>query len=264
MTILNITPDSFYSASRTCELPLIERRVREALDAGCDIIDVGGYSSRPGAGDVDVEEEWKRVRMGLSVVRALSKSVILSVDTFRAKVAERAIEEFGDVIINDISAGNIDPDMISVAARHDVPYVAMHMRGVPSSMQQMTQYEDIVEEVVEFFDHKIHSLRSAGLRKENIILDAGFGFAKTLEQNYELLAGMHRLSEMGYRVLAGVSRKSMIYKLLGIQAEEALNGTTALNWECLRQGASILRVHDTRQAVETIKLYEAFERGAKK
>ncbi len=261
MTILNVTPDSFYAASRTCGVTSIEQRVREALAEGCDIIDVGGYSSRPGADDVSVDEEWRRVCEGLRVVRSVSRDVKLSVDTFRSEVAAKSVEMFGKVIINDISAGEIDDGIVDVAARYDLPYVAMHMRGTPQTMQQMTEYGDVVGQVVEFFEEKCRVLQERGIRGENIILDAGFGFAKSLEQNYQLLAGLHCISALGYKVLAGLSRKSMIYKLLGTGPEGSLNGTTALHWELLRQGASILRVHDTRPAVETIRLFEAFERG---
>lgn len=256
MTIVNVTPDSFFAGSRTPDWLDVERRVREAVEAGASVIDVGGYSSRPGADEVSPEEEWRRVDLGVGAVRSLSPDLPVSIDTFRSSVAARAIHKYGKVIINDISAGELDPLIVDVAAEHDVPYVAMHMKGDPRTMQSMTDYRDIVAEVVDYFRERTAQLREWGVRR--IVVDPGFGFAKTLEQNYELLRGLHRLAELGYPVLAGVSRKSMIYKLLGTTPAEALNGTTALHWECLRQGAVILRVHDTREAVEVVRMFDQF------
>ena len=253
MTIVNVTPDSFFAGSRTPDWLDVERRVREAVEA---VIDVGGYSSRPGADEVSPEEEWRRVDLGVGAVRSLSSDLPVSIDTFRSSVAARAIHKYGKVIINDISAGELDPLIVDVAAEHDVPYVAMHMKGDPRTMQSMTDYRDIVAEVVDYFRERTAQLRERGVRR--IVVDPGFGFAKTLEQNYELLRGLHRLAELGYPVLAGVSRKSMIYKLLGTTPAEALNGTTALHWECLRQGAVILRAHDTREAVEVVRMFDQF------
>lgn len=256
MTIVNVTPDSFFAGSRTPDWLDVERRVREAVEAGASVIDVGGYSSRPGADEVSPEEEWRRVDLGVGAVRSLSPDLPVSIDTFRSSVAARAIHKYGKVIINDISAGELDPLIVDVAAEHDVPYVAMHMKGDPRTMQSMTDYRDIVAEVVDYFRERTVQLRERGVRR--IVVDPGFGFAKTLEQNYELLRGLHRLAELGYPVLAGVSRKSMIYKLLGTTPAEALNGTTALHWECLRQGAVILRAHDTREAVEVVRMFDQF------
>ncbi len=256
MTIVNVTPDSFFAGSRTPDWLDVERRVREAVEAGASVIDVGGYSSRPGADEVSPEEEWRRVDLGVGAVRSLSPDLPVSIDTFRSSVAARAIHKYGKVIINDISAGELDPLIVDVAAEHDVPYVAMHMKGDPRTMQSMTDYRDIVAEVVDYFRERTAQLRERGVRR--IVVDPGFGFAKTLEQNYELLRGLHRLAELGYPVLAGVSRKSMIYKLLGTTPAEALNGTTALHWECLRQGAVILRAHDTREAVEVVRMFDQF------
>ena len=256
MTIVNVTPDSFFAGSRTPAWLDVERRVREAVEAGASVIDVGGYSSRPGADEVSPEEEWRRVDLGVGAVRSLSPDLPVSIDTFRSSVAARAIHKYGKVIINDISAGELDPLIVDVAAEHDVPYVAMHMKGDPRTMQSMTDYRDIVAEVVDYFRERTAQLRERGVRR--IVVDPGFGFAKTLEQNYELLRGLHRLAELGYPVLAGVSRKSMIYKLLGTTPAEALNGTTALHWECLRQGAVILRAHDTREAVEVVRMFDQF------
>lgn len=256
MTIVNVTPDSFFAGSRTPDWLDVERRVREAVEAGASVIDVGGYSSRPGADGVSPEEEWRRVDLGVGAVRSLSPDLPVSIDTFRSSVAARTIHKYGKVIINDISAGELDPLIVDVAAEHDVPYVAMHMKGDPRTMQSMTDYRDIVAEVVDYFRERTAQLRERGVRR--IVVDPGFGFAKTLEQNYELLRGLHRLAELGYPVLAGVSRKSMIYKLLGTTPAEALNGTTALHWECLRQGAVILRAHDTREAVEVVRMFDQF------
>ena len=245
MAILNVTPDSFFAGSRMPDATHVERRVKEAAAEGASIIDVGGYSSRPGADEVPADEEWRRVELGIGAVRRLAPGVLISVDTFRSEVAARAIEKFGPLIINDISAGELDPQMPATAARCGVPYVAMHMKGDPRTMQTLTDYKrDITAEVTAYFETKTADLLAAGIKRENIILDPGFGFAKTTEQNYELLAGLHRLCALGYPVLAGLSRKSMIYRVLDATPAESLAGTVALGWECLRQGAAILRVHD--------------------
>lgn len=262
MTILNVTPDSFYAGSRTPRIEAIEARVHEAVAAGCTMIDVGGYSSRPGADEVKPEEEWRRVETGVAAVRRVAPGMTVSVDTFRASVVERTIERFGAVVVNDISAGELDGAMFRTVARYGVPYVAMHMKGTPKTMQQLTDYEcDIVSEVCEYFRCRIAAMKQAGIRDGQIVLDPGFGFAKTLEQNYALLGGLHRIVALGYPVLAGVSRKSMIYKALGTTPDAALPGTIALGWECLRQGATILRVHDTREAVDTVRIFELYEQN---
>lgn len=255
MAIVNVTDDSFYEGSRTQSDDAIVERVREVVEQGATIVDVGGYSSRPGAKDISVDEEWQRVQRGLLAVRSVSKGVAVSVDTFRAEVAEHAIKEFGDVIINDISAGELSPRMIDVVAEAGVPYVAMHMRGTPQTMQQNTSYsEGVVAEVCRYFEHRVEYLLGRGVK--DIILDPGFGFAKSAEQNFELLAHLSQLCALGYPVLAGLSRKSMIYNTLGVTAAEALAGTVALNWEALRQGATILRVHDVREATDVVQLYK--------
>ena len=258
MAIINVTPDSFYADSRAADACAVESAVRMAVAGGASIIDIGGYSSRPGAVDVPAEEEFRRVAEGLRTVRMVAPKAAVSVDTFRAEVAARCLEAFGPLIVNDITAGEADPELMRVAARHDVPYVAMHMRGTPSTMQSMTDYEDVVTEVAEYLRERIARLTEAGVRRENIVVDPGFGFAKSVEQNFQLLAGLHRLRELDCPILAGVSRKSMIYKTLDISPEEALNGTSALHWECLRQGATLLRVHDVREAVQCVRLYEKF------
>lgn len=259
MAIINVTDDSFFEGSRTVDEQSIAARAKEAIASGATILDVGGYSSRPGAKELSVDEEWERVRKGLRSIKDVAADAFVSVDTFRSEVVRRAVEEFGDVIVNDISAGELDDEMIDVVAKYNLPYIAMHMRGTPQTMQSMTEYPNgVVEEVCRYFEKKVAELHSRGVSK--IILDPGFGFAKTLEQNYELLGGLNRLCAMGYPVLAGVSRKSMIYKLLGVTPAESLNGTTALNWEALRQGAAILRVHDTREAVEVVRILTEYKK----
>ena len=259
MAILNVTPDSFFAGSRMPDAPHVERRVREAVAEGASIIDVGGYSSRPGADEVSPGEEWRRVGLGVEAVRRLAPGMAVSVDTFRSEVAARAIERFGPLIINGISAGELGPAMPAVAAKYGVPYIAMHMKGDPKTMQSLTDYKrDITAEVVAYFEARVAALLAAGIAREHLVLDPGFGFAKTTEQNYELLAGLHRLCALGYPVLAGLSRKSMIYRVLGATPAQSLAGTVALGWECLRQGAAILRVHDVREAVDTVRIFNAY------
>ncbi len=256
MAILNVTPDSFYAGSRSFSTEEIEHRVEELLAEGADWIDVGGYSSRPGAEDISPEEEFQRVSRALTTIRRLNPEIPVSVDSFRSEVVERTVEAFGAVIVNDISGGVLDPRLVEVAARYALPYIAMHMRGTPQTMQQMTHYGDVVAEVVEWFSERITDLKRAGV--DQLILDPGFGFAKTTEQNFQLLAGLHRLVELGYPVLSALSRKSMIYKTLGVGPEEALHGTTALHWESLRQGAKLLRVHDVRAARDVVQIFEKY------
>ena len=254
MAILNVTDDSFYAGSRNMEERAISERVVQAIEEGATIIDVGGYSTRPGAKDISLEEEWQRVERGLKCIRDISEDIAISVDTFRSGVVERAVALVGDIIVNDISAGEADTRMVDVVAHHKLPYIAMHMRGTPQTMQSMTQYEEgICESVCRYFTQRVEYLRQRGVN--DIILDPGFGFAKSVEQNFELLGGLSSLSALGYPVLVGLSRKSMIYRALDITPEESLAGTVALNWEALRQGASILRVHDVREARQVIELY---------
>jgi len=264
MAILNVTPDSFYADSRTLEVETIERRVREIVAEGASMIDVGGYSSRSEAMEVPEKEEWRRVALGVEIVRKLAPSIVVSIDTFRSQIAERAINEFGPLVINDISAGQLDPCMFDVVARYDIPYIAMHMRGTPQTMQQLIDYQrDITTEVIAYFEERIAAMLAVGIRREQIILDAGYGFAKSVEQNYELLSGLHRLCEMGFPVLTGLSRKSMIYKVLETSPAESLAGTIALEWEALRQGSSILRVHDVRETVDIVRLFEQLQQREK-
>ena len=259
MTVVNVTPDSFYDASRTlCEEDICNR-VQQAIADGCSIIDVGGCSSRPGASDVAADEEWRRVRLGIKCIRSISRDIPISVDTFRSSVAAKALAEDNRIIINDISAGEMDADIIKVAAEAGVPYIAMHMRGTPSTMENKTGYGDVTADIVEYFSRKVEELIHNGICESNILLDPGFGFAKTLDQNYELLGGLHRLAGLGFPIVAGVSRKSMIYKVTESTPAESLAGTTALHWELLRQGTAVLRVHDTREAADVIKIYNKYK-----
>ena len=257
MGILNVTPDSFYSGSRCGDAEgKIRARVRQILAEGGRIIDIGGYSSRPMADDVTPEEEWRRLSLALKILREEAPEAIVSVDTFRATVAERCVGEYGVDIVNDISAGELDADMIATVARLKVPYVMMHMRGNPHTMQGLTDYDDVTAEVLRFLGDKIKEAAYAGIA--DIIVDPGFGFSKTLDQNYRLLASLEVLQELGCPLLAGVSRKSMIYNLLGVSPEESLGGTIAVNTLALLKGASILRVHDVKEAVETVAIVEKF------
>ena len=255
MAIVNVTPDSFYSGSRTTSTEDIVRRVERVIADGATIIDIGGYSSRPNATEVSLEEEWERVRRGLEAVAKVGGGVAVSVDSFRAEIIRRAVEEFGEVIVNDISAGEQDAEMLGVVARYDLPYVAMHMRGTPQTMQSMTEYEGgVVAAVVEYFTERVEEIALAGVRRDRIILDPGFGFAKSTEQNYELLRDLDKLRALGYPLLVGLSRKSMIYKPLGITPEESLSGSLAMAWEALRGGSAILRVHDVAETAQILRL----------
>lgn len=254
MGILNVTPDSFYSDSRSFDADTISRRIDEMVSEGVDIIDLGAYSSRPGADEVTPQQEMQRLEMGMEIFCKKAVSVPISIDTFRAEVAEFAIKTLGADIINDISAALLDEDMISTVAQLKVPYIAMHMRGNPSTMSQLTHYDNVTAEVMRELSERINRLTLAGVN--DIIIDPGFGFAKTTEQNFELLRNIELLHELGYPLLVGVSRKSMIYKSLNITASEALNGTTVINTLALQAGAAILRVHDVKAAHEAIKLIQ--------
>ena len=258
MAIVNVTDDSFYSHSRMQSTSDIEQRVAQVVAQGATIVDIGGYSSRPNADDVSVDEEWRRVEMALTATREVSSEVAISIDTFRAEVVRRTVAKFGEVIVNDITAGAGDSEMLATVAELGVPYIAMHMRGTPQTMQQQTEYGDVAADVMAELGERLQAIEKAGIEPKRVVLDPGFGFAKTAEQNFELLAGLHKLKALGQPLLVGVSRKSMIYKTLGITPEESLAATQAVHWEALRQGATLLRVHDVREAVETIKLYEKF------
>ena len=252
MGILNVTPDSFYAGSRMQTETQIATRVEQMLEEGADMIDIGAYSSRPGAADISVQEEMDRLRAGLRIVRRMHPDAIVSVDTFRAAVACMCVEEYGVAIVNDISGGEMDKDMFPTVARLGVPYVLMHMQGTPQNMQQQPHYDSLLGDIFRYFARKVQQLRDLGAK--DIVLDLGFGFGKTLEHNYELLAHLEDFRIFGLPLLVGVSRKSRVYNLLGTTPAEALNGTTAVNTVCLMKGADILRVHDVRQAVEAIKI----------
>lgn len=259
MAIINVTPDSFYANSRIESVEGLCHRIESVIAEGATIVDIGGYSSRPGAKEVSVEEEWQRVSMGLEAVRRVNAGVVVSVDTFRAEVVRRAVAEYGDIIVNDISAGELDDEMLEVVAKNKLPYIAMHMRGTPKTMQSMTDYEDgVVVGVVDYFRRRIDELHKAGI--SSIVLDPGFGFAKDAVQNFELLKGLGKLRELGYPILVGVSRKSMIYRTLDITPEESLPGSLALAWEALQSGEAILRVHDVAETVQVMRLAEKYKK----
>ena len=252
MGILNVTPDSFYAESRTSDEEHIAARVQQLMDDGADMIDIGGYSSRSGADDVSPEEEMNRLRRGLRVVRRLYPEVPISVDTFRADVARMCVEEEGADIINDISGGMMDRQMFRTVARLGVPYILMHMQGTPDTMQQSPHYDNLRREVMLYFAERIDRLCQMGAK--DIIVDPGFGFGKTLEHNYELFHHLDDFNLFNLPLLVGISRKSMIYKLLGGTPQTSLNGTTVLNTIALMKGVHILRVHDVKEAVEAKRI----------
>lgn len=253
MGIINVTPDSFYAGSRT-KADEIGRRVRSMIDDGADMIDIGAYSSRPGAAEVSEAEEIDRLSEGMAALREAAPDVVVSVDTFRASVAKAAIEQMGADIVNDISGGDLDGRMFETVASLRVPYILMHMRGTPADMQTLTEYPDgVTVEVLRDLSVKLRTLRLAGVN--DVIVDPGFGFAKTLEQNYRLMADLPMFAEMlDAPVLVGVSRKSMVTRALGITAKDALNGTTVLNTIALLGGAQILRVHDVKACAEAVRI----------
>lgn len=259
MAIVNATPDSFYAKSRTFTAERLEQRIAEAIGEGADVLDVGGYSTRPGAGAVSEREETERVLRAVEAVRRVSAEVPISIDTFRSEVVRKVVQAVGRVTVNDITGGESDPRLVAVAAEYDLPYVVMHMRGTPQTMAALTQYADVVEEVKGWLLRRAGALQRRGVRR--VILDPGFGFAKTVEQNHTLLGGLHRICAAGYPVLSALSRKSMIYKAVGATPEDVLAGTAALNWESLRQGASALRVHDVKEAVQVVRLYEIYRKN---
>ena len=254
MGILNITPDSFYAGSRKQTEAEIAARAEAILQEGGTIIDIGGYSSRPDAAEVSEEEEMARLETALRVLNLEFPDAVLSVDTFRSAIARRCVEEFGVAIVNDISGGELDKDMFRTITDLRVPYVMMHMRGTPQTMQQHTQYEHLTADILQWFAAKLETLYQMGAN--DVIIDPGFGFSKTLEQNYELMRHLSDFRIFGLPLLVGISRKSMIYKLLGGTPAESLNGTSVLNTYALLNGADILRVHDVREAVEAIRLVE--------
>ncbi|MFL5730270.1 MAG: dihydropteroate synthase [Cytophagaceae bacterium] len=254
MGILNVTPDSFFDGGAWQEEDKILERAGQMLSEGARIIDIGGYSSRPGADDISEEEELKRVIPAIQAVKKKYPDVRISVDTFRSEVAEAALSE-GACMVNDISAGELDNRMFNLIAEWQVPYVIMHMRGTPQTMKKLTDYKNVTLEVLDYFQKKIFILKQLGVR--DIIIDPGFGFAKTMDQNYEILKNLNYFKSLNLPLLAGVSRKSMIWKKLETDAAGALNGTSVLNTIALTGGADILRVHDVKAAAEAIKLYKA-------
>jgi dihydropteroate synthase len=254
MGILNVTPDSFYDGGRYISETAILKHAEQMISDGATFIDVGGYSSRPGADEITVDDELKRVMFALQLITKHFPEIILSVDTFRSSVADAAAQE-GASMINDISGGDQDPVMFEIAARHQIPYILMHMRGNPKTMTQHTSYENLVKDVVDYLHARIHQLASYGVK--DVIIDPGFGFAKTPQQNFQLLHALDYFQILGKPILAGLSRKSMIWKTLSTTAEHALNGTTSLNTIALLKGASILRVHDVKEATEAIAMVSA-------
>ena len=252
MGIINVTPDSFYEGSRYNTDEEILRVAVRMLEDGADILDVGGYSSRPRAKDISIEEESNRVLKAIKLINRELPEAIISVDTFRADIAREAVVECGAQMINDISGGEADSKMFLIVEDLNVPYIMMHMKGDPRTMQDNPVYEDVVADILKWLGERIFKLRSAGVK--DIIIDPGFGFGKTVDHNFELLSKLGDFSIAGLPVLVGVSRKSMIWKTLNISADEALNGTTAMNAVALINGADILRVHDVKEAVQTVKL----------
>ena len=254
MGILNVTPDSFYEGSRKQTETDIRNRIEEILQEGGRIIDLGGYSSRPDAQDVSPEEEMERLCLALRILRDEYPKAMVSVDTFRADIARRCVEEYGAAIINDISGGELDAAMFPTIADLHIPYIIMHMRGTPKTMQQHCDYQNLTADILLYFSKKIEQLHLMGVN--DVIIDPGFGFSKTLEQNYELMRHLADFSLFEKPLLVGISRKSMVYKLLGGTPTESLNGTTVLNTYALLNGANILRVHDVKAAVEAVRIFK--------
>lgn len=259
MGIVNVTPDSFYSASRTFDVDSLEKKVEQMVSEGVDIFDIGAYSTRPGADDVSPEEELRRLQRGMEVVKRMAPNIPVSIDTFRANVARTCVEEMGADIVNDVSGGTLDADMAATMGQLDVPYILMHMRGTPATMQQFTDYPGgVVADVVADLKAKMEHFREQGCRQ--VILDPGFGFSKTMEQNYELMNGLTAFHELNAPLLVGISRKSMIFRLLGTSSAESLEGTTVLNTIAMLAGSHILRVHDVRAAVEARTILEELDK----
>jgi dihydropteroate synthase len=253
MGILNVTPDSFFSESRSTTPDLISTKAEKMLNDGADILDIGGYSTRPGAAEVSEQEETERVLLATETILKEFPEAIISVDTFRSSVAKAGIEA-GAAIINDVSGGLLDDEMFATVAKLRVPYILMHMRGTPQTMSKLTNYENLLAEVCAELEAQLAKLKVLGVA--DVVIDPGFGFAKTIAQNYEMLKNLSYFERFNLPILAGLSRKSMIYKTLESTAKDALNGTTALNMVALTQGAKILRVHDVKEAAETVKLFK--------
>lgn len=260
MGILNVTPDSFYAGSRQQTEKDIINRTSQIIEEGASIIDIGAYSSRSNAEHISPEEEMRRLRTGLEIINRYHPGCVVSVDTFRADVARMCVEEYGVAIINDIAAGEMDPQMFDMIARLGVPYIIMHMQGTPQNMQMNPHYDNLLKEVFLYFSEKVQKLRDLGVK--DIILDPGFGFGKTVEHNYQLMNHLEEFSLFELPLLVGISRKSMIYKLLGGTPDDALNGTTVLDTISLLKGADILRVHDVKATVETVKIVQKMKDSA--
>lgn len=251
MGILNITPDSFYSGSRNKADDTLLKNTELMLKEGATFIDLGGYSTRPGAGDISPDEELNRILPAVELLLKTYPDILISVDTFRSEVAQKSIE-MGAAMINDISAGNLDNNMLNVIAKHQVPYIMMHMRGNPQTMKDLNEYDDMIQEILYYFSERVKMARSLGIN--DIIIDPGFGFSKNIAQNFEMLSKLEIFEMLSLPILAGLSRKSTIYKTLNCEPEDALNGTTVLNTVALIKGANILRVHDVKEAMEAVKL----------
>ncbi len=258
MGILNVTPDSFYEESRLQSEKAIIARVHQIISEGGSIVDIGAQSSNPNSPFLSPEVEIERLDFALQIINREFSDLTISVDTFYGEVAKFSVENHGVAIINDVSGGSIDPKMFKIAAELNVPYILMHMRGTPQTMQQLTDYNNFIQEIFYYFSEKVAQLNQLGVN--DIIIDPGFGFSKTLEQNYELLASLRGFSIFELPLLVGISRKSMIYKFLETTPTESLNGTSVLNTFALENGANILRVHDVKEAVEAVKMVEMLEK----
>jgi dihydropteroate synthase len=260
MGILNVTPDSFYDGGRYTTESAIISRVAAMMEEGADIIDIGAFSSRPGAAEISSDEEKARLLGALQIIRREFPGICMSVDTFRADLAERAVGDFGAGLVNDISAGSMDDRMLATVGKLKVPYIMMHMLGTPGKMPENPVYQDVTRDIMAYFADRVAAAKLTGIL--DIIIDPGFGFGKTVHQNFQLLKELSLFTFMGMPVLVGISRKSMIYKTLSIPKEDALNGTTILNTLALSNGARILRVHDVKQAVEAVKLFMIYNAAA--
>ncbi len=261
MGILNVTPDSFFDGGRYRTADAIRQRAERIMSEGADIIDLGAYSTRPGADDVSPEEEWKRLDFALEIVRKYVPDAIISVDTFRGSVARKCVKEGGAHIVNDISAYTMDPDMLDAISELNVPYILMHIKGTPKDMQDNPKYENrLTSEVISFLSKRVNELSAKGV--SDIIIDPGFGFGKTVDDNFQLMADLSQFDIFDRPVLVGISRKSMIYKTLGGDPDSSLNGTMVLNTMALLAGADILRVHDVKETVECVKLVDALRRNS--
>ncbi|MCF6184070.1 MAG: dihydropteroate synthase [Bacteroidales bacterium] len=252
--ILNITPDSFYDGGKYFSENSVKNRIKQLVKEGADIIDIGAFSSRPGAELISEKEEQKRLRFALDIIRKLYPDIILSVDTYRSEIAKFAVNNFNVDIINDISAGNFDAEMFDTIAKLNVPYIIMHMQGTPGNMQKKPQYKDVVKDLLKYFSEKIERAKKTGIN--DLIIDPGFGFGKTIEHNYQILSKMELFQLAERPILVGLSRKSMIYTLNNETPDDALPGTLALNMIALRKGANILRVHDIKETRQVIEVYK--------